>query len=132
MTHPGDLLSALLDNELSLEERARVKTHLEACRECRIELETTSAMRDTLRELPMLDPPPGLLPQPSPARHGWLRPAWGWAAAGATALALSVGLVMGTASTPQPMDLDTFAEQHTARVLVQPGVQTVRAVVGTP
>jgi hypothetical protein len=44
---------------------------------------------------------------------------------------VTIGLVVGT-SAPPPMDLDTFAEQHTARVLVQPGFQTVRAVLEAP
>jgi len=133
MTHPGDLLSAFLDGELTVEERRDITNHLEVCAECRTELEDTRAVRSAVQALPVLDPPPGLLPDSAPApRWSLLRPFWGWAAAGAAALALSIGLVFGAGSGPEPMDLDTFAEQHTARVLVQPGVQTVRAVLESP
>ncbi len=133
MTHPGNLLSALLDGALSPEEVRAVSDHLDACSECRSELETIAAVRAAVRSLPMLDPPPGLLPgRAAVSRRRVLRPVWGWAAAGAAALALSMGFVLGTGTTPTPMDLGNFAEQHTARILVQPGVQTVRAVLESP
>jgi len=132
MTHPGDLLSAMLDGELSPEQRGSVTAHLEVCAECRTEMEDTASARTALRALPVLDPPPGLLPGTAPAERSRLRPVWGWAAAGAAATALAVGLALGTAPVTEPMDLDTLAERHTARVLVQPGVPTVRAVLDTP
>ncbi|MBU1494140.1 MAG: zf-HC2 domain-containing protein [Actinobacteria bacterium] len=133
MTHPGDLLSALLDGELTPEEIGAVSEHLDMCAACRAELEATAAARTALRSLPVLDPPPGLLPGTAPVpRRRMLRPVWGWVAAGAAALALSMGLVLGTAAGPAPMNLDGFSEQHTARILVQPGVQAVRAVVEAP
>lgn len=132
MTHPGELLSALLDGQLTSGERRSVATHLEGCADCRAELEEIRWVRAAVQSLPMLDAPPGLIPGAARARSAFLRPVWGWAAAGAAALALSVGLVLGTGSVPEPMDLDTLAGRHTARVLVQPGVQTVRAVLETP
>ena len=132
MTHPGDLISALLDGELTAPERRDVITHLEACAECRAERDAIAAVRTTLQGLPIVEPPPGLIPAARRTRQGLLQPVWGWAAAGMTALALTVGFAFGTASGPPPMDLDTMASQHTARVLVQPGFQTVRAVVEGP
>ncbi|MCJ7726330.1 MAG: zf-HC2 domain-containing protein [Acidimicrobiia bacterium] len=132
MTHPGDLLSALLDGELSAPERQRIDAHLTGCADCRLELEAIESVRSAVRSLPTLGPPPGLLPGSAPARKALLRPVWGWAAAGAMAVALSLGLAIGTATSPAPMDLGGFAGQHTARVLVQPGVQTVRAVWEAP
>ncbi|MBU1226075.1 MAG: zf-HC2 domain-containing protein, partial [Actinobacteria bacterium] len=62
MNHPGDLLSALLDGELTPEEIGAVSEHLDMCAACRAELEATAAARTALRSLPVLDPPPGLLP----------------------------------------------------------------------
>jgi anti-sigma factor RsiW len=133
VTHSGDLLSALLDGELTPEEIRTVSDHLDVCAACRTELAAATAVRTALRSLPVLDPPPGLLPGISSApRRRFVQPVWGWAGAGAAALALSMGLVLGTAAGPAPMDLDGFAEQHTARILVQPGVQTVRAVMESP
>jgi anti-sigma factor RsiW len=39
VSHPGDLLSALLDGELTAEERAAVTAHLRECGDCRAEAE---------------------------------------------------------------------------------------------
>ena len=130
MTHPGDLLSALLDGRLDAAERRAVEAHVESCRSCRDELEAVGAARRMLRNLPIVEPPPGLLP--SPVRRPVVRPAWAWAAAGAAAAALAVGITLGATQQPPTIDIDTFADQHTARVLVQPGIQTVRAVVDSP
>lgn len=132
MNHPGDLLSALLDGELTTEERLRLSAHLEGCRECRIELGAIGAARTALRSLPVLEPPPGLLPAPARGPRRMLRPGWAWAAAGIAAAALAVGLTLGTGASPPQMNLDDLAGQHTARVLLQPGVQTVRAVTEGP
>lgn len=132
MTHPGDLLSALLDGELTATELQRVDAHLAECAACRSELDAIDSVRSAVRSLPMLGPPPGLLPGSIPARKGFLRPAWGWAATGVIALALSAGLVIGTGATPPPLELDFMAGHHNARVLVQPGVQTVQATLEAP
>jgi anti-sigma factor RsiW len=131
MNHPGDLISAYLDGELDPATRAQVGEHLESCAACSVELTAVSAARSALHDLPMLEPPPGLLLAPQPAR-GWARGAWAWATAGAAALALAAALVIGPGAAGDPVDLDTLAERHTARVVVEPGISTVRAVIGGP
>ena len=59
MNHPAhdweqqrEQLSALLDNELSAQERAALETHLESCDWCRDELESLRRTRALLRALP--------------------------------------------------------------------------------
>lgn len=133
MNHPGDLLSALLDGELARGEHRDVTAHLDGCEQCRADFEAITSARSALRSLPVLDPPEGLLPEPRlPRRLWWQRPVLAWAAAGAAALAVAIGLVAGTTTPPEPMDLGDLAGQHTARVLVQPGFQTVRAELEAP
>ena len=134
MNHPGDLLSAYLDGELGSAEHTAVAAHLGTCGACRGELTAISEARSSLRSLPTLDAPNSLLPagtERSPRPRG-VRPVWAWAAAAAVALALGIGLAVGPGSSPSPMDLGHLAERHTARVVVQPGVQTVRAVLEAP
>jgi anti-sigma factor RsiW len=130
MKHPEDLLSALVDGELTATERHAVTEHLETCPTCRAELTEITIARDTVRDLPMIDPPPGLIPESAPARRRLLRPVWAWAAAGAAALALVIGLATGPGVSEPEVDLETLANRHTARLVVQPGIQTVRAPAG--
>ena len=44
-THPGELLSGLIDGELTQQQRQRVELHCEQCAECREELERLRALR---------------------------------------------------------------------------------------
>jgi hypothetical protein len=49
-SHPRDLLSAYLDDELGLEERASVDRHLAGCEDCRDELEALRRLARALAE----------------------------------------------------------------------------------
>ncbi|HSR15258.1 MAG TPA: zf-HC2 domain-containing protein [Gemmatimonadales bacterium] len=125
MTHPGDLLSAYADGQLDAAERHSVVEHLSVCAACRAELDQVEAAREAVRSLPLLEPPPGVIP--GRERRRLLRPVWAWATAGAVAVALAVSLTVAPGRADPQVDLDTLANRHTARVLVQPGIQTVRA-----
>jgi anti-sigma factor RsiW len=135
VSHLDDLLSAYLDGELEDAARHEVAAHLDECGACRIELAQAAEARMALRNLPQLEAPPALFGRERAAIRGrvrFFRPVWGWAAAGAAALALTIGLVAGPGEPEQTIDLDTFAERHTARVVFEPGIATVRAVVEGP
>ena len=66
--HPGDLLSAWLDGELTAAEAASIAAHLDRCPACAAEREEVDASRTALRALPMLEPPAGVL-RALPAVH---------------------------------------------------------------
>jgi anti-sigma factor RsiW len=130
VSHPGDLLSALLDGELSPGERSTVAVHLAQCARCRSELEEISAARGSLRGLPLLSPPPGLLPEPAPvpavaAPSPWRRLRWALASA-AAALALVAGLAAAADDPPAVLDPERLADLHTARMVADPGIVTLR------
>lgn len=57
--HLGDLLSGLLDDELSPEERSVAERHLAVCRSCTAELAAVRTARGWVRALPAVDPPFG-------------------------------------------------------------------------
>jgi anti-sigma factor RsiW len=61
VSHPDDLLSALLDGELGAAEAEAVRTHLVSCSACAAELEAVRDSRATLRFLPAVEPPPGFV-----------------------------------------------------------------------
>ena len=131
MTHPEELLSAFLDDELTPDERTLVATHLDECADCRSELAMVEVARSAVRSLPLLEPPPGLIPGIGvPRRSFSLRRAWVWATSGAVAVALAVVVAVAPGAPAPAFDLDTVADQHTARVVVEPGFATVRAPVG--
>jgi hypothetical protein len=105
-------LTAYLDGELADERGSAVRGHLRECAECRGVADAEAALRDGLRSLPTLDPPPSLWANvqrelakaevEDSHRPAWRRfvgnllPQWrarDWAL-GATALAAVVGFVV--------------------------------------
>lgn len=54
--HLGDLLSALVDGELTPDEQVTAQAHLEGCADCRAELAATADTAALLRSLPAVDP----------------------------------------------------------------------------
>lgn len=132
MNHPGDLLSAYLDGELSPEDRVGVDAHLAGCGDCRDELGGIAGARAAVRALPMLEPPPGLMPTPAAtALRRYPRHRLAWAAAAVAASLLGIGLLTGSEGAPA-FDLDTLNDRHTVRVVVDPGISTLRGSVGVP
>jgi len=125
MTHPNDLLSAFLDGELAPTEHGTVAAHLSRCEACASELAGLTKVRDWVRQLPIEEPP---IPLVSSLRRP---PRWMWAAASAAAAVLAVGLIVSPAQ-PQVLNLDTLAGQHTARVVVAPGISAIRGPVAGP
>ena len=131
MRHPGALLSALLDGEVTPDERTAVESHLAGCAACREELEGLAAARSSLRSLPAAEPPSGVLAEPAPVVRRIAPKPITWAAAAAAAALITVGLAVGGEQGPV-FDLDDFSQQHTARVVVDPGISTLRTPVGGP
>lgn len=136
MSHLQDLVSGYVDGELYYAARREVERHLEECGACRIELKGVTEARRSLRELPVLEAPPELLGDRQRglvASLRSIRPAWGWAAAGAAAAAaLVMTLAVGPGEPGPSIDLDSLADRHTARVVFEPGISTVRAVLEGP
>jgi anti-sigma factor RsiW len=87
--HPGDLLSSLLDGELTPREQEGVRAHLAECVECRRELEFISQARTFVRDLPRVDPPFGFFERMMRPRHRWARTGVA-ALAGAAAVSVAV------------------------------------------
>ena len=131
MKHPGDLLSAYLDDELDAAVRSSVDDHLAACTECRAELAAAHEGRRLVRLLPVHDAPVGLFD--GPAEVVQLRPQRARrmvAAAAVSALIVGVGFGVN-AERAVPLPMNEVVEQHVARASVDPGfnVLQVQAVV---
>lgn len=121
--HENERLSALLDDELDVDEALEVTRHVADCGRCLHELELIREARWALRALPPVEPPRELLtrtladppaPEASPAAR---------ARRLLSAAALSIGLVGATAfmlgnderGTVAP-PVDVFVADHLARV----------------
>lgn len=126
MIHPGDLLSAFLDSELTDAERAEVESHLPSCPECRAELAAIRYSRDAVRALPQE------VEVPSPVVAVRSRSAWRrrWIPAAAAAVLAFVVGVAATNSQDTPLPFEQVVDQHSARASLDPGsnVLQVRAV----
>jgi anti-sigma factor RsiW len=127
-SHHGEELSAYLDGALSTMEHESLTTHVATCSECRDELHELDAARTAVRALPVLEPPEFLdlrrrkqPPAPKRRRSAGL-------IAGAAAAIVAVAVVSGNGGTPHEVDVDMLADQHTARVSVEPGFSIVPAV----
>jgi anti-sigma factor RsiW len=96
--HPGDLLSALLDGELTPAEEAGVRAHVDACADCQRELQRIGEARTFVRDLPDVDPPFGFYER-------MVLPKYRWARAGVAALAGAAAVsvaVMAFAAPREP------------------------------
>lgn len=57
--HPDDELSALVDGSLPPAEQAAVAQHVAGCEACQRQVDQLRAVRDVMRQLPLVDPPFG-------------------------------------------------------------------------
>lgn len=73
MSHRPELLSAMLDGELSESEAVWVAEHLDGCGVCKSELDDLSSARAAIRSLPMLDLPEGIAPHADRVVSLWPR-----------------------------------------------------------
>jgi anti-sigma factor RsiW len=110
--HPGDLLSAYVDGELSPGDTAAVEGHLVGCPACRDELEATRWTRQVMRGLPQLDLPFGVVERALARERAKVLP-MAWAAAAAAAVALAF-LALGGPQTAAPPTVDRMVQVHAA------------------
>ena len=96
--HLGDLISALIDGELTPAEQMAAEAHLTGCPACRADLAVTTSMRALVRALPPVEPSPGFL-DAMVQSHRRRRPA------AFVAAAAGIAAVVGMAMTPRSDDV---------------------------
>ena len=144
--HPGDALSAYLDDELAPAARQEVDAHLQSCADCRAELDAAAAARQAIRTLPVRRPIRPLVPpvpadapsgqEPAAAEAGPFRsgltPRRGrvaWALAAAVAAAVALLLPQEPEVAPS---LPSLADSHAARASVSGDPLTQLAPIAVP
>lgn len=128
MKHPGELLSAHLDGELTERERREIDAHLSGCGRCVRELEEMQRVRSAVRSLPILDLPSDLIPQtddaPIPLRSQ--RGLWVGVAAAIVAVVVAVAALV----TPDPatIPIDELTSRFGARASLDPAFSPAKVV----
>jgi anti-sigma factor RsiW len=128
MTHPGELISAYLDGELTRAEVDQLFVHVSGCGKCAAELEDVQSVRSAVRSLPMLELPPGLVPEADaeivPLRRN--RGFWVGAAAAVAALVIAIAAIV----TPPaiPISIDDLNSRFGARVSLDPAFGPAKVV----
>lgn len=116
MTHVGELLSAYLDGETTIDESRQVVEHLSSCERCRVEMEDVHTARSALRALPTLELPRTVLEAVGgagpadvvPLHRRSVRIA---AAAAAAVLVIFVSLATLFAPEPASLTVDDIANE---------------------
>ena len=122
--HVDDRLSAYLDNELSVAERAAVEAHLTTCDACAGQLQELAAVDAATRALRVKAPDgyfeafPGRVRQRLEAkrRPAWRVPGWSWAAAAALLLAVLTPLTLRESFTPPLEEAEAPARSRTVPI----------------
>jgi anti-sigma factor RsiW len=123
------MISAYLDGELTHAEISQLFSHMGSCGKCVAEMEEMQRVRTSVRSLPMIELPPGLLgtaePLTIPLRRnrGFL--------VGAAAAAVAVVIAVATILTPQPsaLSVDDLNSRFGARVSLDPAFGPAKVVV---
>lgn len=120
MIHLGELLSAHLDGELSMDEARLVAGHLEVCGACRAEFDDLATARAAVRSLPSLEFPKTVAApiQPTVALSRW-DSLGRWAAVVVAVAAFVIGsLSILQEPEPEPVSAADLGAVYVARVTI--------------
>ena len=129
MSHAGEQISAYLDGELARPEIDQLQSHLATCGKCSAELQEMQVVRSAVRSLPLLELPPGLIPEADaevvPLRRN--KGFWVGAAAAVVALVIAVAAIV-TPSTPS-VALEELNSRYGARASLDPAFGPAKVIV---
>jgi anti-sigma factor RsiW len=137
-----EILSALIDGELSADERRMVHEHLQSCQDCRETVEEFTQIHGLVGELPRLIAPAAFVsevvgrPVRRPVAQQVANAALGgrrrWVALGVAVAAVGISLAgLATAPPADETPVNAFIERHVStHVDVEPGAQVLIAVNG--
>lgn len=133
--HLGDVLSGLLDGELTADEEAAALAHVSRCRVCAAELEATRGVRLTVRALPPVEPPFGFHERMRLSPRPWWRDHRRTVAAALAGSAAASALFLGASTPPeQPVSpsVATLIEAHATSASVSGDVLSTLTPAGVP
>ncbi len=129
MSHPSEAISAYLDGELTGQERSELLAHLASCGRCSAELADLQQVRAAVRSLPVLDLPPGLVPEADRVVVPLRRNKGVWAGV-AAAVVIAVIAIAAAVTPPTPqISVDDLNSRFGARVSLDPAFGPAKVVV---
>jgi len=129
MTHAGELISAYLDGELSRAEIDQLFGHVGSCGRCAAELQEMQTVRSAVRSLPLLELPPGLIPEadaeliPLHRNRGFL------VGAAAAIVAIVIAVAALVTPTAASVSLEELNSRYGARASLDPAFGPAKVVV---
>lgn len=128
MRHVSESISAYLDGELTGPEAEEFISHVGSCGRCARELEEIQEVRAAVRSLPVLELPPGLIPEADAElvplhRHRGL-----WVGAAAAVLALVVTIAALVTPAPAPLTAEDLVSRYGARASLDPAYGPAKVV----
>jgi anti-sigma factor RsiW len=129
MTHPGELLSAYLDGELSPSEMRQMLDHMSRCGSCAGDLERLQRVRSGVRSLPVLELPPGRIEEARPQVVPLHRNRGLWVGAAAAVVAIVITLAALLTPPPSALSVDDLNSRFGARVSLDPAFGPAKVMV---
>ena len=129
MSHGGDQISAYLDGELARPEVDQLFSHISSCGRCAAELQHFQSVRSAVRSLPLLELPPGLVPEvdaeliPLHRNRGFLV----GAAAAVVALVIAIAAIL--APSTAAISVEELNSRYGARASLDPAFGPAKVVV---
>lgn len=129
MSHPSELISAYLDGELVGDERKRLTDHLSSCGRCSSDMEDMQRVRTAVRSLPVLDLPPGLIPEADPIVMPLRRQRGFWVGTAAAVVAAVIAIAALVTPEPGTVSVDELNSRFGARASLDPAFGPAKIVL---
>lgn len=129
MTHPSELISAYLDGELHGSELRELLDHLGGCGRCSAELAEIQEVRTSVRSLPVLELPLGVVLEADPVVVPIRRNKGFWAGVAAAAVIAVIAIAALITPPPGSVSMDDLNSRFGARVSLDPAFGPAKVVV---
>ena len=129
MTHPSELISVYLDGELHGSELTQLMDHLFSCGRCSAEMEEIQRVRSSVRSLPVLELPAGIVPESDGDAVGHRRRMGVWAGVAAAVVAIVIAVAALVTPPPDSVSIDDLNSRFGARASLDPAFGPAKVVV---
>jgi anti-sigma factor RsiW len=129
MTHPGELISAYMDGELTRPEIEQLLAHLDGCGRCAAELQQVQIVRSAVRSLPRLELPAGLILEADAGLVPLHRNKGLLVGAAAAVVALVIAIAAILTPSAATVSLEELNSRYGARASLDPAFGPAKVVV---